>query len=186
MSEVIEFQKWPKIPRLFRDMVITEKIDGTNGAVIITEEGVVAAQSRNRLITPEDDNAGFAKWVDANQIELVVALGVGRHFGEWWGSGIQRRYGLTGNDKRFSLFNVNRYADADLSRVPGLGLVPVLYRGPFDTNEADDALDNLTDSGSWASPGFMRPEGIVVFHAAANSCFKVTVEHDEKPKGSFE
>ena len=186
MSEVIEFQKWPKIARLFRDMVITEKIDGTNGAVIITEEGAVAAQSRNRLITPEDDNAGFAKWVDANQIELVAALGVGRHFGEWWGSGIQRRYGLTGNDKRFSLFNVNRYAETDLSHVPGLGLVPVLYEGPFDTRAAMLVLDRLDLNGSKAAPGFVRPEGIVIYHEAARSAFKVTVEHDEKPKGSSE
>jgi hypothetical protein len=34
---VIEFQGWPKTPRLFRDMIVTEKIDGTNSAVIIEE-----------------------------------------------------------------------------------------------------------------------------------------------------
>lgn len=37
----IEFQPWPKIARLNREITITEKIDGTNAAVIITEEGEV-------------------------------------------------------------------------------------------------------------------------------------------------
>ena len=29
----------------------------------------------------------------------------------------------------------------------------------------------------------MNPEGIIVYHAAARSLFKVTVEKDEEPKG---
>lgn len=32
---MIEFKAWPKIPRLFRDVIITEKIDGTNAAIHI-------------------------------------------------------------------------------------------------------------------------------------------------------
>ena len=147
---MIEFQAWPKTPRLFRDIVITEKIDGTNAAVIISEcasyvDSVappasanveidgrrfhVGAQSRKRLITPGDDNFGFAAWVAENADALARLLGPGYHFGEWWGSGIQRGYGLAKGEKRFSLFNVARYADADLSEVPGLGVVPVLYTG---------------------------------------------------------
>jgi hypothetical protein len=58
-----EFKPWPKIARLNRDITITEKIDGTNAAVIVTEEGEVAAQSRTRIITPDADNFGFARWV---------------------------------------------------------------------------------------------------------------------------
>jgi hypothetical protein len=48
----IEFQAFPKIPRLVRDCVITEKLDGTNASIIITEDGQIGAASRNRLITP--------------------------------------------------------------------------------------------------------------------------------------
>ena len=29
----------------------------------------------------------------------------------------------------------------------------------------------------------MNPEGVVVFHVAANLCFKKTLEKDEEPKG---
>jgi len=48
-----EFLPFGKIPRLLRDIIITEKLDGTNASVTITEEGEIYAGSRNRYITPE-------------------------------------------------------------------------------------------------------------------------------------
>ena len=68
MKEFIEF---PKIPRLSREIVITEKIDGTNGVIYIGEDGEFLVGSRTRWITPETDNHGFAKWVLANKEELL-------------------------------------------------------------------------------------------------------------------
>jgi hypothetical protein len=103
-----EFQEFPKMPRRSRDVVITEKIDGTNACVFIGEDGEFLAGSRTRWITPEDDNFGFSRWAHENKDDLLT-LGPGRHFGEWWGSGIQRKYGLT--EKRFSLFNTSRWVD---------------------------------------------------------------------------
>lgn len=179
MSE-IEFEPWPKIARLNRDITITEKLDGTNAAVVIAEDLTVAAQSRKRLITPEGDNYGFARWAHENADALAALLGPGRHFGEWWGQGIERRYGMT--EKRFSLFNTARYGETDFSEVPQLGVVPVLYEGSFDQHEIELALQRLKDDGSSAAPGFMDPEGVVVFHSAAQQMFKVTIEGDETPK----
>jgi hypothetical protein len=175
-----EFKPWPKIARLNRDITITEKIDGTNAAVIVTEEGEVAAQSRTRIITPDADNFGFARWVAEHADALADSLGPGRHFGEWWGQGIQRRYGLT--EKRFSLFNTARYGEVDFAALPQVGTVPVLYRGPFAQAEIDRALQRLSVYGSRAAEGFMDPEGIVVFHEAAQQMFKVTIKGDEAPK----
>lgn len=201
------FEPWPKIARLNRPMIITEKIDGTNAAVNITavpagetypisdalieivenpDGGVflVHAQSRNRLIYPGQDNAGFAAWVKANAHLLALTLGPGRHFGEWWGSGIQRGYGLPKGEKRFSLFNVSRYSDFDLTALPEVSTVPVLYKGPFLTVLVASVIDDLRRFGSHAAPGFMKPEGVIVFHTAANLPFKVTLEGDEAPKGA--
>jgi len=62
------------------------------------------------------------------------------------------------------------------------GLVPVLYRGMFSTPEIMFILEQLREGGSKAVRGFMRPEGIVVFHIAANFGFKKTLEKDEQPK----
>ena len=68
------FPAFPKIPRLRRAIVVTEKIDGTNALVSIDEAGVVRAGSRSRWITPEADNFGFAAWV-AKHAEELRALG---------------------------------------------------------------------------------------------------------------
>ena len=183
-----EFTPFRKIARLNRDIVITEKIDGTNAAIIIGDylspatSHAPVAQSRNRIITPEQDNAGFARWVHENATDLEKALGPGVHFGEWWGSGIQRGYGL--DHKRFSLFNTARWADA-LPWLPVglLSSVPVLYEGPFSEAAIKYTLWQLAVGGSKAAPGYDKPEGIVVWHTAARTMFKVTLEKDEAPKG---
>lgn len=175
-----EFQSFPKMPRLSRECVITEKIDGTNAQIYIGMDGEFLVGSRNRWITPEKDNFGFARWAYEHR-EQLFELGAGRHYGEWWGAGIQRGYGLLGSDKRFSLFNVSRW---NKNNVPACcGVVPVLYRGPFDTWVIDELCSWLVAHGSVAAPGFMNPEGIIVHHSAANHGFKKTLVDDEKPKG---
>lgn len=173
------FQSFAKMPRLFRDMVITEKIDGTNAQIFIADDfETIKVGSRTRWITPEDDNFGFAKWVEANKIELLK-LGPGRHFGEWWGSGIQRNYGL--KEKRFSLFNVAIWGD-DAVRPACCSVTPTLYSGPMSTDTIQDVMKQLKETGSKASPGFMDPEGVIVYHKAAGTCFKVT--YDDRHKES--
>lgn len=216
---MIEFQKYPKTPRLFRDVVITEKIDGTNSGVQIVGAGdllpvdyayatphgaagwirekfpqfahvevqgvyyVLAAQSRNRMITPGDDNHGFAGWAYDNAEMLVRTLGPGVHFGEWWGQGIQRRYGL--DYKKFSLFNVARWGHLETeSPSKHLGVVPTLYEGLFNEGQIRGHLEMLKGFGSSAAPGFMNPEGVIVFHKASGKTFKYTIENDEEPKGA--
>jgi hypothetical protein len=175
-----EFEEFPKMARLSRECVITEKLDGTNAQVFIGEDGELLVGSRTRWITPEDDNYGFARWAMDHKEELL-ALGPGRHFGEWWGQGIQRKYPI--GEKRFSLFNVSRWADGGTDKRPDCcHVVPVLYQGLFLTEAVDFALANLREKGSVAAPGFMNPEGIVVFHLAAGIGFKKTLEKDEVPK----
>jgi hypothetical protein len=179
----MDFREFNKIPRLSREMFITEKIDGTNGCIgidVLTGEFQVG--SRSRWITPEDDNFGFAKWAYAHKDELVAGLGDGVHFGEWWGSGIQRGYGLPKGEKRFSLFNISRWAD-DAVRPACCHVVPTLYKGMFDTDVIKSTLWLLEQSGSMASLGFKPAEGIVIYHVAANMYFKKTILHDESPKG---
>lgn len=193
-----DFIEFPKMARLSRECVITEKIDGTNAQVFITDDGQIKFGSRTRWVTPENDNFGFARWATDNKEDLLK-LGPGRHFGEWWGSGIQRGYGLPKGEKRFSLFNTIRWCKAGAvpRRIPSADprvekwqetapscchIVPVLGYGPFDTQMIDSCLNGLRAIGSYAAPGFMNPEGIVVFHTAGNVGFKKTLKNDEIPK----
>lgn len=187
MIPEIPFVGFPKMARLSREVVVTEKIDGTNAGIYIDDIGQIFAASRTRWITPEADNYGWAAWVQCHRTELWQ-LGPGMHWGEWWGAGIQRRYDVP--TKRFSLFNVQRwiYSEADRTndkqeiRPMVCEIVPVLFRGLFTTADVEWALTTLTALGSKAAPGFMDPEGIVVFHVAAGIGFKKTIKDDESPK----
>lgn len=217
-----DFKSWLKTPRLDSPFLITEKIDGTNCGIFIELldpsddiEGwmtigcdlenntyyKIIAQSRNRLINLKDDNYGFAQWVFAKANELCSILGPGRHYGEWWGGGIQRGYGLAKDDKRFSLFNVNRYNPTDSYEtlvsyqdavfplwptLPQMSVVPVLEWWNDDCDLStmaymvDNTLGTLEDTGSHAVHGFEKPEGVVLYHKRADQIFKKYVDPSEK------
>lgn len=214
----LEFRPFPKIARFMRDVILTEKIDGTNASIIIDRvssqdleeqsdstmvqkvkylvdlvtrgdavsvydssqdaQYYLRAGSRTRFIRPGSDNFAFAKWVWDNA-QSLYRLGQGTHFGEWWGKGIQRGYGVS--ERYFSLFNVTRWADAE-DLPPVCRVVPVLYSGPLfmqgGENAVDFAMRRLTFAGSEAAPGFKPPEGIVLYHTHGNNLYKVTTEGD--------
>jgi hypothetical protein len=193
----VAFQGFPKISRYNREVIVTEKIDGTNAQIYIedvpeseytpltgiyADDGfgadgfvrVMRAGSRNRWLSTSSDNFGFCNWVFSHA-ECFMQLGPGRHFGEWWGNGIQRGYGLPTGERRFSLFNVSRWGD---HRPMFCSVVPVLWRGLFEDFCIEDVMEDLRLGGSSASPGFNNPEGIVVYHTAANTLFKKTFESD--------
>lgn len=190
----MEFESFAKIARLSRECTITEKIDGTNAQIVVEaldsimpepgatwQSGTTAifVGSRNRWITPTDDNFGFARWVADHGEELVAGLGFGRHFGEWWGAGIGRRYGL--QEKRFSLFNVGKWTEE--TKPACCHVVPTLYNGIFDSGIVAEKLADLRMGGSTAAPGFMNPEGVIIYHHAANLYFKKTLDKDDEWKG---
>lgn len=231
----MKFVEFKKIPRLSRDVIITEKIDGSNGQICIfsletikkefgcsiydlaiqekmyewiekyclyvhpdnphVEEKdrlYIFAASRNRWLNvgKQNDNHAFAYWVKENAPSLVM-LGEGRHFGEWYGKGIQRGYGL--EEKRFALFNVSKWQNRGLRLVDDkqqyapvpCEVVPVLYEGMFSTVAIAQIIDELSLKGSKAVPGYMNPEGICIYHTAAGQYFKKTLQNDEKHKGEI-
>jgi hypothetical protein len=186
--------KWPKTPRLSAPWLITEKIDGSNSCVAIsrldsggeppsaadldfpehtgvrvvfTPDGVYAlrAASRNRWLTtdPRSDNFGFAAWVHTNA-EALAALGQGRHYGEWYGAGIQRTYGL--QTRRWALFNERwRFNLPEGLAEIGVEVVPQLAvaEGGELVERVSWALDRLDQNGSVAVPG-KRAEGVIITH----------------------
>jgi hypothetical protein len=177
-----DFTPFDSIPRLVRDVVVTEKIDGTNAQIVIGEDGSVRAGSRNRYITPEADNFGFARWVAEREEELRAVLGPGRHYGEWYGSGIQRGYGLS--EKRFALFNTHRWTPAIGYLPTGIDVVPVLGIRTLDTKWIMEIADSLFVNGSRIAPGFAHPEGIVVFHTKSKQLYKYTFDKNDGHKGA--
>lgn len=209
VKDGILFKHFNKIPRYRNEYVrVTEKIDGSNAQVyfdvgekldeanphclwefqaIQTDNNAawvkMFAGSRNRWITTDSDNYGFAKWALEHKEELWK-LGPGRHYGEWWGSGIQRKYGKVNGEKLFSLFRtdwtqfgtVTPPADCCLS-------VPILWEGPIDKLNANVLIEILAEHGSYAAPGFMDPEGIVINYTMCRQLFKKFVKNDDIHKG---
>jgi hypothetical protein len=179
-----KFIGFKKIPRLSREMIITEKIDGTNGVIYINEECTeLLAGSKNQWLNDHMDNHGFWHWAMDNKEELMK-LGPGYHYGELWGNGIQRGYNLPKGEKRFSLFNVGRWIkEGELKEKQEYCpkccyVVPILYSGLFDTSVINTVLSTLQVHGSYASPDFMNPEGIIIYHIKGNYYFKKTFLND--------
>jgi hypothetical protein len=91
------------------------KLHGSNASLVFTEDGI-AAQSRNRILTPDRDNAGFAMWAlradsfwkDVHKRynkDLVV-------FGEYIGPKIQR--GMASNQISKPVFAIFAVHGIDL------------------------------------------------------------------------
>lgn len=159
-----EFIKWGSINRFENEKYhFTEKIDGTNACIVIGEDGDYFCQSRSKIITPDSDNYGFAGWIKKNESE-ILKLGEGRWYGEWWGLGIQRGYDQS--NKRLSLFYYPGELPTDLvTRVPHIPVASV-----------SECIEYLKTNGSLAAPGYMKPEGAVVYHSLAKTRYKIIID----------
>lgn len=103
------------------------KLHGTNAAVQVLNDGTVVAQSRENIITPEKDNAGFARWVKANEQAWRDTVSyesnwdgkkqsIGMIFyGEWIGPGIQKGVAVSAIPKKaFVVFACRPFGKDDL------------------------------------------------------------------------
>jgi hypothetical protein len=96
----------------------TVKSHGTNHGIVLTKDGGFYTQSRERITTPESDNAGSSFWSHANKehfIEktkhlfendcqnLVEAIVI---YGEWCGGNIQAKVAINGLPKMFLIFSI--------------------------------------------------------------------------------
>lgn len=97
----------------------TVKLHGTNASISFNQISGMWSQSRERIITPESDNAGFAMWAYSNRLELLPFF---KHisdeynidltkntlciYGEWCGKGIQSGTAINQLDKMFVVFGV--------------------------------------------------------------------------------
>lgn len=155
-----EFKKWPKTKRLLdtKIMTITQKMDGTNAQILITEDEIIHAGSRNRWLSAKRDNFGFYKWCQENKKALIETLGTGRHYGEFCGPKIQTGEGL--DSYVFFSFNPRLYIKQEHQNI--ISPVPLLYHGTFSDDWIISSLKALSRDGSFAVPGFMKPEGLIV------------------------
>lgn len=163
----MEFQSFGKIQRYEKAVChITEKIDGTNACINIDHDGTVTTQSRNRIVTPDDDNYGFAAWVHNNIGDLQAFFGPGRHYGEWFGIGINRGYGM--RERVFAPFNTGLFTQERVAAdaPDGVTYTPLLATcrmSELDSHVSQVMID-LVDNGSRTREGWgWMPEGCMIW-----------------------
>ncbi len=89
------------------------KLHGTNAAIQCLEKGELICQSRESIITPEKDNAGFARWALTDKekwyrlVDKAYTAGLPGYiiYGEWCGPGIQKGVAVSNLPKKvFAVF----------------------------------------------------------------------------------
>jgi len=115
-GEAIYDSSLPKPVLTFKGTV---KLHGTNAGVCFNDVDGMCYQSRENIITPEKDNAGFAFFADANkeQFASMFAKIAERSnidttkntisiYGEWCGGNIQKGVAICNLPKSFFIFGV--------------------------------------------------------------------------------
>jgi hypothetical protein len=109
----------PSMPKPVLKFKGTVKLHGTNAAVSFNAPSGMWAQSRENIITPEKDNAGFAFFAHSHEVQFMrlfhdVAVNndIDMHkntitiYGEWAGANIQKGVGICNLPKSFFIFGV--------------------------------------------------------------------------------
>lgn len=105
----------------------TPKLHGTNASICIdVQTGEVWCQSRETIITPEQDNCGFARWTEQPEVRGALMSIFEAYFGafegeesaiciygEWCGQGVMKGVGISQLPKMFVIFGVKatRYVE---------------------------------------------------------------------------
>ena len=109
----------------------TVKLHGTNGGVRVSRSGVVA-QGRNRVLTIQNDNFGFAHFVAGreslfNRILITVTNSCSDEvtfYGEWCGQGIQKKVAVASLPKMFVIFAAFNHTTNEWLDIHSLSLAP--------------------------------------------------------------
>ena len=132
----------------------TVKIHGTNAAVALNcSTGEMYTQSRNRLISIEDDNAGFAQYVYTNRDFYRDALEEAKKrvpdavtiliYGEWAGGNIQKGVAITGVEKVKAVEEFVKYAVTENRLEQGIQYMNEMHI-PVDTKHTSDFIKWVT------------------------------------------
>ena len=160
----------------------TVKLHGSNGGIRCnTKTGEITAQSRERDLTIESDNAGFCMYVKQNEAhfrarfnDYLVMLHANDNvipdfivlFGEWCGSNIQKGVAICQLPKMFVQFEIHLVTgETRVRSTPVKSLVDHSV-GHYDINEFQ-TFDVTID---FANPEIAQAEIVKIVEAVENEC----------------
>lgn len=137
------------------------KLHGTNAGVQISSDGQVVAMSRTSLITMQNDNAGFARWVFERAAAFAeFSAKDGRTvcvYGEWCGPGIQKGVAVNKIPQKilavFAMYVAGNNLHEEfidepvalnlLERIPGVHVIPWFNAGETFSFNLHDVAETL-------------------------------------------
>lgn len=153
----------------------TVKLHGTNAGVSFTsgydqEGSEYWIQSRENIITPEKDNAGFAFFVESKKdVFRKFVEQINSHnlfdlrdntvtiYGEWCGGNIQKGVGICNLPKSFFIFGVK--VTPHTSTEEELKANPAFWIPSYYLKSPDDNIYNIEDFQTWEMDiNFNEPE----------------------------
>jgi hypothetical protein len=112
----------------------TVKLHGTNAGVVFNPNGTVDFQSRERVLSLQQDNFGFMMYMSNHMEELLSIKDIvinrfnitdQQHpiaiFGEWCGEGIQKGVGISELPRMWVIFSI-QYGDKEFFQTPNTGI----------------------------------------------------------------
>jgi RNA ligase (TIGR02306 family) len=164
-TDIDGLRRWPGVLIDGEEVVITEKIHGTNGKFLFHEGRLWVGSHRN----VKKENAEVLWWKAAGKFALrekLARLPGTAFYGEVFGPVQDLRYGAGRNDIFLLLFDAfdlsaGRYLDYDdflaAARTVEISTVPLLHRGPW-----KDDLKALAEGNSLVPGANHVREGIVI------------------------
>jgi len=136
----------------------TVKLHGTNAGVCYNTTDGLWAQSRENIITPVQDNAGFAFFVESNkedflklisQVDLYTKGDPTNNtisiYGEWCGGNIQKGVGITNLEKSFFIFGVKITPHVDPNDLEAVKANPAYWVDHSYLRAPEKKIYNITD-----------------------------------------
>lgn len=162
------------------DYIGTVKLHGTNAGVRREQNGDLIPQSRNRILSLDSDNYGFAKFVDENSDAIneifdkmspkAVSTSI-TLYGEWVGTGIQGNVAVAQLEPHWVLFNAKFNGNYD----------PTYYPIPIELQNNDVGIYNIFQIPYYkVSINFQAPD--IVLHEINELTNKV---EESCPWGKF-
>jgi len=140
----------------------TVKLHGTNAGVCFNTNDGIWVQSRENIITPESDNAGFAFFVNSNletftNLFSMIATRSGIDtttntisiYGEWCGGSIQKGVAISNLPKSFFIFGVKISPIVDTEDLEAVKTNPAYWVDSTDLGNSEVRIYNIDDFQTW-------------------------------------